>query len=426
MLVLTFTCRALLIFLLSESVHTDRSPPFLITENTWPRGCALDCHRGRHGAVCGSDGRLFKSLCSFQRAQCINTQLRIAPRAHCTDPGQSRCQLARSQALESSARIATSTSSGGSSHGNAAAAIFVPECNADGSYVQVQCHDQTGYCWCSSPNGKPISGTSVLHLAPNCTGNTAEMSPLTDLESAQHTGEEEDPSPTVDPVSSRPSPDLTAPPFWVTILLNSDPNGNRSGKRPTDSPHTCERERASLLSQTRLARPEERFLPECSADGRYSPVQCHVATGYCWCVRIDTGRPLPGTSARNHLPECSSNGEPQTDRGYRDRPLPGCPGARKKEFIQNLVRALQLEAEQAGKLSPHSESSGPEGALRWHFTQLDADSSGVLSEREARPLRQYLRRNLKPRRCAKKFAQYCDHDGDKGLSLEELTTCLGL
>lgn len=71
------------------------------------------------------------------------------------------------------------------------------------------------------------------------------------------------------------------------------------------------------------------------------------------------------------------------------------------------------------------ESSRPEVVLRWHFCQLDVDSSGVLSEREARPLRQFLRRKLKPRRCAKKFAQYCDRDGDRGLTLEELRVCLG-
>ena len=28
-------------------------------------------------------------------------------------------------------------------------------------------------------------------------------------------------------------PELTAPPFWVTILMNSDSKGNRSVKRPT-------------------------------------------------------------------------------------------------------------------------------------------------------------------------------------------------
>ena len=31
---------------------------------------------------------------------------------------------------------------------------------------------------------------------------------------------------------------------------------------------------------------------------------------------------------------------------------PGCPVARKKEFLQSLLRALQQEAEHAGKLTP--------------------------------------------------------------------------
>lgn len=73
-----------------------------------------------------------------------------------------------------------------------------------------------------------------------------------------------------------------------------------------------------------------------------------------------------------------------------------------------------------------SDPGREDEVLRWHFRQLDTDDSGVLSEREARPLRLYLRRRLKPRRCAKKFAQYCDRDGDRGLTLSELSACLGL
>lgn len=79
--------------------------------------------------------------------------------------------------------------------------------------------------------------------------------------------------------------------------------------------------------------------------------------------------------------------------------------------------------------APVSPTPGPgaaESALQWHFLQLDVDGDGALSEREARPLRQYLRRTLKPRRCAKKFTQYCDQDRDAALSLLELSTCLGL
>ncbi|XP_042370597.1 SPARC-related modular calcium-binding protein 2-like, partial [Plectropomus leopardus] len=229
-------------------------------------------------------------------------------------------------------------------------------------------------------------------------------------------------------------------------------------------PQTCELERASLLSQMSSDWKEERFIPECTADGRYSPAQCHAATGYCWCVRVDSGRPLPGTSARNRIPECTGAEEAPTDRRHKEKPLPGCPGARKKQFLQSLVRALQLEAEHAGNLSPDQpsntppssstftslntpspsspsssalevpspaaleavESSSPEVVLRWHFRQLDVDSNGMLSEREARPLRQFLRQRLRPRRCAKKFAEYCDRDGDRGLTLVELRVCLGL
>ncbi|XP_076139217.1 SPARC-related modular calcium-binding protein 1-like [Alosa pseudoharengus] len=439
MLAFTFTCRVLLLALVTDTVQTVDKSQFLITENMWPRGCVLDCTRGRHRSVCGSNGRLYKSLCAFQRAQCINTQLKTAPRAHCMDPYRSKCQLARSQAMESS--IHTDT-----------IAVFVPECNVDGSFMQVQCHNQTGYCWCSTPDGKPVSGTSVLLLKPNCTGPLIESVQEVDSESEQRDGNQWRLTPDPERLHTPSIAGITAPPFWVTIQLNSDPKGNRSAKRPTgEKPKTCERERMALLAEVRSMWQEERFIPECSTDGRYSPIQCHTATGYCWCVRVDTGRPLPGTSTRNRLPDCSpeESRSSHTTNTDRDRPLPGCPGSRKAVFLQSLTRALQLQAHQAGLMpaermveesrtesppSPASEpvspaASGPgaaESALQWHFLQLDVDGDGVLSEREARPLRQYLRRTLKPRRCAKKFTQYCDQDRDAALSLVELNTCLGL
>uniref|UniRef100_A0A3B5B765 Thyroglobulin type-1 domain-containing protein n=1 Tax=Stegastes partitus TaxID=144197 RepID=A0A3B5B765_9TELE len=383
-------------------------------------------------SVCGSNGRLYKSLCSFQRAQCINTQLRLAPQTHCsgTDhrraapavPVVTKCQLARAQAVE--ARGLSSSSSFGP-----AAAIFVPECSSEGHFLPTQCHNQTGYCWCSTPDGKPLSGTTVLHQVPDCSGQTSVTATTT---TTTYTTNTTITTTTTTSSTITTTTTLTAPPFWVTILMNSEPKGNRSVRRPTgeSTPLTCERERSSLLSQIRPAWQDERFIPECTADGRYSSVQCHAATGYCWCVRADSGRPLPGTSMLVHG-VCS--------------PSTGCPGARKKQFLKSLVRALQA-SDSPPSTSPSSDpppspsssplgasaapeaedSSGPEAVLRWHFGQLDVDSSGVLSEREARPLRQFLRRRLKPRRCAKKFAQYCDRDGDRGLTIEELRVCLDL
>lgn len=41
--------------------------------------------------------------------------------------------------------------------------------------LQVQCHSYTGYCWCVTPNGRPISGTAVAHKTPRCPGRSGLM-----------------------------------------------------------------------------------------------------------------------------------------------------------------------------------------------------------------------------------------------------------
>lgn len=45
----------------------------------------------------------------------------------------------------------------------------------------------------------------------------------------------------------------------------------------------------------------------CLPDGRFAPVQCHRATGYCWCV-TPRGRPIPNTSRKNRKPRCKKRG----------------------------------------------------------------------------------------------------------------------
>ncbi|XP_058655173.1 SPARC-related modular calcium-binding protein 1-like isoform X2 [Onychostoma macrolepis] len=425
MLALTFTCRLLLLFLLDSVKMTDETQ-LLVLDKQWREACVLDCARGRHRAVCGSNGRMYKSLCSFQRAQCINRQLRTAAVSTCTDA--SKCQLARSQALRASTR-------------SDSFAVFIPECKTDGTYTEVQCHNQTGYCWCSSLDGIPVSGSSVLHLRPNCTGQMSDIALETDQEFAQaKRGIQWRSTPDPEQRSVLTTAGVTVPPLWVTILLNSDPNGNRSVRRPADSLKTCEHERMSVLAEEAIQGSEERFVPECSADGRYRAVQCHSSTGYCWCVRVDTGRPVPGTSARNQLPDCSTQ-ETHTlllNNSYTHAPLSGCPSVRKADFLKSLIQAFQQEVESGASYSqyrtpaarPHVLSSPASFSsvqtLRLYFTLLDADADGLLSEREARPLRRLLRRTLRPRRCAKKFMQFCDRNADRCLSTQELTSCLDI
>ena len=46
--------------------------------------------------------------------------------------------------------------------------IFVPSCDEEGGYRQVQCHEGTGYCWCVDTGGRPVAGSSVRHSKPLC------------------------------------------------------------------------------------------------------------------------------------------------------------------------------------------------------------------------------------------------------------------
>lgn len=47
--------------------------------------------------------------------------------------------------------------------------VYIPTCHPNGSYTAVQCYRAaTAYCWCVTPDGKPIPRTSVKESTPNC------------------------------------------------------------------------------------------------------------------------------------------------------------------------------------------------------------------------------------------------------------------
>ena len=45
------------------------------------------------------------------------------------------------------------------------------------------------------------------------------------------------------------------------------------------------------------------YIPKCKEDGYYAKVQCHQATGYCWCATGD-GKPIPGSSVKGKNINC--------------------------------------------------------------------------------------------------------------------------
>ncbi|XP_062996196.1 SPARC-related modular calcium-binding protein 1-like [Elgaria multicarinata webbii] len=391
--------------------------------------CPLECPQERGRPVCASDGRLYKSPCTFRRARCRDPSLEAVPRYRCggaahrepNNTNLTRCLEDRAAALSQSRRQAH--------------ASYVPECREDGTFLQVQCHKQTGYCWCSTPEGKPISGTSVLNETPNCTGSYTVRTSWQDPNSSRR---EEGARPR--PTQSSPLPhkqeEGTSLPFLIPIII-PDFNPNHTVKPAQEYPPSCEQERRDAIDEARQHQQEGTFIPECEGDGTYKAVQCHQATGYCWCVRVDTGRPVPGTSKRNFPPDCEADAAAKSaelSSLFRDRALPGCPGTKKAEFLSNLIKALASDMLQS-RMMPAPFRRFPdsfvspgleERAVRWQFVRLDKDFSNSISERELRPLKLYMKKNTRPKRCVRKFLDYCDLNENKLISLQELKGCLGL
>ncbi|KAK1125574.1 hypothetical protein K0M31_005934 [Melipona bicolor] len=86
---------------------------------------------GASTPVCGSDGVTYSSQCQVISKQCQETPACFSARLT-VRPG---------------AR---------------------PVCRSDGTYAPVQCHEETGYCWCVTPQGRPLPDTSVRNERPRC------------------------------------------------------------------------------------------------------------------------------------------------------------------------------------------------------------------------------------------------------------------
>ncbi|XP_012823499.1 SPARC-related modular calcium-binding protein 1 isoform X7 [Xenopus tropicalis] len=396
------TCHFVLLHLPQCCGQRATGPRFLISDRDRDPQCNPHCTRPQHKPVCASDGRTYESMCDYQRAKCKDATLSVTHRGRCKDAGQSKCRLERTQALEQAKKPQE--------------AVFIPECNEDGSFTQVQCHTFTGYCWCVTPDGKPVSGSSVQNKTPVCSGSVTEK-PSSQGNSGRR--------------------DITAPTLWIKHLVIKDAKLNSSSvKHPANS---CDQERQSALEEAKLNPRDGIVIPECAPGGLYKPVQCHQSTGYCWCVLVDTGRPLPGTSTRYETPVCESDARwknTDAEDPFKDRELAGCPEGKKLEFITSLLDALTTDMVQAinsaapaagGRFSePDPNHTLEERVVLWYFSQLDSNGSEDINKKEMKPFKRYVKKKAKPKKCARRFTDYCDLNKDKSISFPELKGCLGV
>ncbi|XP_067847730.1 nidogen-2 [Heptranchias perlo] len=116
--------------------------------------------------------------------------------------------------------------------------MYIPQCDAEGNFRSLQCHGNTGHCWCVDEWGREIPGTRTL------------------------------------PGNDQPQCGLP---------------------EPIQRPQTvCERWRLSLLEHYGGIPADDQYIPQCNQFGDFSPLQCHGNSGYCWCVDKD-GREIQGT-----------------------------------------------------------------------------------------------------------------------------------
>ncbi|XP_059376793.1 SPARC-related modular calcium-binding protein 1-like isoform X4 [Carassius carassius] len=339
------------------------------------------------------------------------------------EAGQTKCRTERIQALEQAKRPQES--------------IFIPECNDDGTFAQVQCHTLTGYCWCVTTDGKPVSGSSVQNKTPVCSGSVTDKPPGPPSSGRKDDGSK--PTPTMETHVVPEGEEITAPTLWIKQLVYKENKQNSSSSRKPEKVPSCDQERQTAQDEAQQNPREAIFIPDCGLQGLYKPVQCHQSTGYCWCVLVDTGRPIPGTSARYMKPECDSaarSRDSEMEDLFRDRDLTGCPEGKKVEFITSLLDALTTDMVQAinsptpsggGRFAePDPSHTLEERVVHWYFAQLDNNGSHDINKKEMKPFKRYVKKKAKPKRCARKFTDYCDLNKDKTISLQELKGCLGV
>lgn len=500
---------------------------------------------GRPGRpVCGSNNATYDNECHLKRVQCEGRPVQMAHRGKCKD--HTPCLSYRRRA----------------SRAGYVSSVFLPQCQPDGSYSPLQCHEESGFCWCVTPQGRQVPKSAVRGYKPDCSrpaktrrgsgprgasprgwrrqrrgcgrGERANFKSnlikifrteyrRAALASETRPGPGPGPGPDMDlqvldwkfaeldkdgdGMLRRPEYQelrrvvrrvVTPKPCARTFARRCDMDGNKiislveweaclgnefnhrvrpakppargaagsghtdAGMRPAspqgqtpgkarvepaehrvlqesvstravqlpgflldnlerrEEPEVtdCLTDRQAVLEEQRGA-SSALYVPECTEDGRYNKLQCYNSTGYCWCVHQDTGKPIPGTSAKDKRPACDTLAPT----------MKGCPEVRRKEFLKNLKELFkqrwQAAMNETDSSSTASRQVSPEDRIAtWNFLAFDKNKNKVLDRAEWKAFRQLMSEHQQLRRCGKKLPRYCDANQDRSITISEWLDCL--
>ncbi|XP_037072947.1 SPARC-related modular calcium-binding protein 1-like [Pollicipes pollicipes] len=213
-------------------------------------------------------------------------------------------------------------------------------------------------------------------------------------------------------------------------------------KSAEEQENNCEADRRLALDNQRLAelegtRGNSFFIPSCTPDHKYNRVQCHNATGYCWCADPDTGHSVQRT-VKGSVPDCSqvrpnAKGRRRNQQG-RGRLPRACRGADRLQIFlrqlmdyltSRLVNALQQRQYTLPPDIDGEEKSFEEKIAEWKFSATDSNKNNVLDRREWKALREEFSRDPDLRRCGRRLPRYCDANNDRKIDLDEWRVCVG-
>ncbi|XP_070786559.1 nidogen-2 [Enoplosus armatus] len=257
---------------------------------------------------------------------------------------------------------------------------YVPQCGDNGQYIPLQCHGSTGHCWCVESNGQERAGTRTPPgtTPTDCDKPDEPERPKTHCEhhrdSVQTTGPEGYPVvgayvPQCDANGQYRSLQChgSSGHCWCVDNRGQERAGTRTppGTQPKDCdkpdeperPKThCEHHRDSVQTTSPEGYPIiGAYVPQCDAEGQYTPLQCHGSTGHCWCVD-NRGQERAGTR--------TSPGAPPTDCDKPDEP------ERPKTHCEHHRDSVQTTSPEgypiAGAYVPQCDAEGQYTPLQCH------------------------------------------------------------